>query len=110
MTVTEDTITKKIKVSYCSHHSNHEPEICHLRVPEEVKNVVTAKLVEGVTIDRVLDDIRDSVSGTIEREHLMNRQDIHNIEYKLNLQSIKMTAQVYQHGLLKWRKWNIILF
>ena len=89
MTVTENTITKKIKVSYCSHHSNHEPEICHLRVPEEVKNVVAAKLAEGVTIDRVLDDIRDSVSGTIEREHLMNRQDIHNIEYKLNLQSIE---------------------
>ena len=30
------------------------------------------KLVEGVTIDRILDDIRDSVSGTIEREHLYN--------------------------------------
>ena len=89
MTVTEDTITKMIKVSYCCHHSNHEPEICHLRVPEEVKNVVAAKLAEGVTIDRVLDDIGDSVSGIMEREHLMNRQDIRNIEYKLNLQSIE---------------------
>ena len=112
MTVTEDTITK-INVFYCSHHSNPEPEICHLRVPEEVKNVVAAKLAEGVAIDRVLDDNRDSVSGTIERKHLMNQQDIltlnTNLTFKV-LRNIKMTAQVYQHGLLKWRKWNRILF
>ncbi|XP_011408853.1 PREDICTED: uncharacterized protein LOC105315802 [Amphimedon queenslandica] len=89
MTVIEDTITKMVKVTYCSHHSNHKPEVCHLRVPDKVKNAVAAKLAEGVTIERILDDIRDSVTGTIEREHLMNRQDVHNIEYKLNLQSIK---------------------
>ena len=84
MTVIEDTITK-VKVTYCSHHSNHKPEICCLRVPNEVKNVVTAKLAEGVMIERILDDVRDSITGTIERGHLMNRQDVHNIEYKLNL-------------------------
>uniref|UniRef100_A0A1X7T567 Uncharacterized protein n=1 Tax=Amphimedon queenslandica TaxID=400682 RepID=A0A1X7T567_AMPQE len=89
MTVIEDFITKMVKVTYCSHHSNHKPEVCHLRVPDEVKNAVAAKLAEGVTIERILDDIRDSVTGTIEREHLMNRQDVHNIEYKLNLQSIE---------------------
>ena len=88
MTVTEDTITKKVKVSYCSHHSNHEPEICHMKVPEDVKNIVAAKLAEGVSIDRILDDIRDNVTGSLEREHIMNRQDIHNIQYQLNLESV----------------------
>ncbi|XP_019850332.1 PREDICTED: uncharacterized protein LOC105312207 [Amphimedon queenslandica] len=67
MTVIEDAITKKVKVTYCSHHGNHKPEICHLRVPDEIKNVVAAKLAEGVTIERILDDVRDSVTGTIER-------------------------------------------
>ena len=52
MTVTEDTvITKNVKVSYCHHSGNHNnPEICHLRVPEETKNVIAAKLAEGVSI------------------------------------------------------------
>jgi hypothetical protein len=51
MTVTEYTITKKVKVPYCNHHSgNHNTEICHLRVPEETKNVIAAKLAEGVSI------------------------------------------------------------
>ena len=36
MTVIVDTITK-VKVTYCSHHSNHKPEICRLRVPNEVR-------------------------------------------------------------------------
>ena len=89
MTVTEDTITKKVKVSYCSHHKNHEPEICHMKVPEDVKNIVAAKLAEGVSIDRILDDIRDNVTGSLEREHIMNPQDIHNIQYQLNLESVE---------------------
>ena len=80
MTVSEDAITKKVKVSYCSHHSNHEPEICHMKVPEDIKNTAAVKLAEGVSIDRILDDIRNNVTGSLERELIMNRQDIHNIQ------------------------------
>ena len=46
-------------------------------------------LAEGVSIDRILDDIRDNVTESLEREHIMNRQDIHNIQYQLNLESVE---------------------
>ena len=43
----------------------------------------------GVSVDTILDDICDEVTGTIEREHFMSCQDVHNIQYQLNLQSIE---------------------
>ena len=46
-----------------------------------------AKLQLGISVDRILDNVCVEVAGTIEREHLMSRQDIHNIQYQLNLQS-----------------------
>ena len=43
----------------------------------------------GVTIERILDDIRDSLMGEdVSREHLTNRRNIHNIRRVINLENI----------------------
>ena len=44
-----------------------------------MKLSVSAKLHSCVSIDRILDDIRNSVDGTIERQHLMSHQDVLNL-------------------------------
>ena len=66
-------------------------EICHLRIPTETKLWIASKLQKGVTVDKILDDVRDKVNvdGKIEREHLMSRQDIHNVQCHLNLESVE---------------------
>ena len=87
MKVSEDTLTGKVVDSYCNCHSGHDLDICLHRIPTEMKMCITANLQMGVSVDRILDDVCDEVTGTIEREHLMSHQHIHNIQYHLNLQS-----------------------
>ena len=81
MTVSEDTITKRVTVWYCKHHSSHDPEICHLLIPEETKLSIAAKLQSGVSIERIVDDVQDDLSSDIERQHLLNRRDVLNKNY-----------------------------
>lgn len=51
--------------------------------------LVARKLKEGVTIDKVLDDIRDQVGTSIKRQHLINRQDVNNIKRQFNIDGIE---------------------
>ena len=95
MKVSEDIETGEVFVNYCDYHTGHDNEMCHLRVPEEVRMSASVKLHSGVSIGRILDDIRNTVDGTIERQHLMSRQDIHNIQYQLNLQCIEKHSNDY---------------
>ena len=50
---------------------------------------VAAKTQQGVSIDRILDDIRESVHGNMNREHLITRQDILNIRRQYNKEGIE---------------------
>ena len=51
---------------------------------------LTGKLQEGVEVDRVLNDIRDSaVVGHIKRVHLLERKDILNIKQSLDQLNIE---------------------
>ena len=43
-------------------------------------HTIAGKLVQGVTYDKILDDIRNSVSDNFKRIHLIQRKDINNIE------------------------------
>ena len=46
--------------------------------------------MQGVTIDKILDDIRDNVFETgLQREHLTSKQDIINIKRQYNMEGIQ---------------------
>ena len=44
---------------------------------------------KGIPIDRILDDIRDSVSTKIDRIYLLIRKDIVNIEKSYSLKEVE---------------------
>ena len=46
-------------------------------------------LSQGVTIEHILDSIRDNVGDSIERIHLISRKDIRNIERAFGLKGDK---------------------
>lgn len=48
--------------------------------------MVACKLQDSVTIEKILDDIRESVGVSIQRHHLLNRQDITNIKRQFNIE------------------------
>ena len=64
---------------------------------------IANKLEQGVCIDRILDDIRDSVDGDIDRQHLITQQDVHNIKYQYNIEGITR----HQNDLTSVTAWVI---
>lgn len=51
-----------VHVIYCTDHIGHELELCHLRLSDDIKNLIAAKLREGVSTHKILHEIRDNIS------------------------------------------------
>ena len=85
---TENLVDKTVQVSYCSTHYNHSSKLAYLKIPERMRLEIAKKLQLGVTIDRILDDIRDNCNEGITREHLVTRLDVRNIKYQNNVEGI----------------------
>ena len=84
-----DMATNMVTVRYNSTHYNHNTQLGHLRITSTTRKMIATKLQQGVTIQRILDDIRDHDEGTlITREHLINRKDVTNIcnQYNIGIQ------------------------
>ena len=60
MKVIENIQNGNVSIVYCKTHHNHKIELGHLRLPESTRLEIAAKLHNGVSIERILDDIRDS--------------------------------------------------
>ena len=89
MKVVHNTVTNRVQVEYCATHSSHSINLGHLRMSHELKMNIAGKLQEGVAMDRILDDIRDTISPDgVTREHLVTRKDIHNIRVQHNIEGI----------------------
>ena len=74
-----------VTVEICHTHYGHELQLGHLRLPESVRLAVAGKLRQGVSVEHVLDHVRDSIGTNVERIHLLTRKDIHNIESGFNI-------------------------
>ena len=102
--VRENLKTSRVSVNYLSTHHNHDPEegIAHVRIPESLKMSIASKLMQGVSPDKILDDIKDSVTETgLHREHLTSKQDIHNTKRKFDTEGIEKHANDYT-SLAMW--------
>jgi hypothetical protein len=49
---------------------------------------IAAQLQQGVTMGRIMDNIRGNTVGGITREHLVTKQDIHNINNHYNIEGV----------------------
>ena len=58
----EDTGT--VDVTYCATHS-HPIRLSHIPIPKRTRVDIAAKLQQGVSMERILNDIRDSVTKQI---------------------------------------------
>ena len=74
------TCKGKIVAQYWPTHYGHSMLLGHLRLTENDRLSISGKLLQGVTFERILDDIRSSTNNTIQRIHLTTRKDIVNIQ------------------------------
>ena len=86
--VSEDIASGIITAKYCKTHHNHQIKLAHIRIPQHIRMDLAAKLQQGITMERILDDIRDSVTFEMKREHLVTRQDLHNVKHQYNIEGI----------------------
>ena len=87
--VSQNITSGKVNVKYCPTHINHSAELAHLPIPLDTKKIIAAKLHEGISIEKILDSVRDNLTeGQIGREQIISRQDILNIKHRLNIDSI----------------------
>ena len=49
---------------------------------------IASKLHQGISMEKILDDIRDTIQGRLGKEHLTSKQDLHNIKNQHNIQGI----------------------
>ena len=78
-----------VKVTLCRTHYGHKIEMEHIRFNKRQRNEVAAKLAQGISRDKILDDIRDNVGYDFRKIHLLDRNDIRNIKDCYNIDSIK---------------------
>ena len=79
--------TGHVTVTYCGSHT-HPIKLAHIRIPQQTRKEIAGKLQKGVSMERILDDIRDSVINQPGRKHLVTRQDLHNIKSQYNMDGI----------------------
>ena len=77
---------QSVKAEVCHTHYAHETRLGHIRLSEEDRVKIAGKLAQGVTFDKILDDIRSSVSDDFKKIHLIQRKDINNIECAFKLE------------------------
>ena len=105
MTVQLD-LNGKVSVNVCYTHYGHRKSLEHLRVPTRQRDMIAAKIKNGVSRQRILDDIRESVSKAFHRQHLIDRQDLANIERAFDLQNVQRHSNDLQSVLAWISEWK----
>ena len=85
---TKDDKTEMVTIEYCTVHS-HDTEIGHLRITNDLRESIAAKLHTGIPIDNILDEVRDNMCSTKGREHLISKQDIRNIGTQYSVDGVQ---------------------
>ena len=115
MKVTENLANGVVTVIYTATHWNHPKQLAHLPIPNTVKLQIAAKLQQGVSVQGVLDWIRESEGEKLGSQHLVNQQEVHNIRRKLNLKAIEKhicdpTSVLSWDTELEGQEYNPVLF
>lgn len=81
-------LNSQVSVSAC--HSNHgqSKTLQHLPLPKWQHKMMAAKIQHGVSRERILDNIRQSVNSTFNRQHLVDRQDLANLQRAYTLKNV----------------------
>ena len=73
----------------CHTHYGHSKSLGHLNLTTEDRQQIAGKLAQGVSFEKILNNIRESVNTKLSRIHLATRRDILNVERAYGLRSIE---------------------
>ena len=67
-----------VDISYT--HHGHRKSLEHLRLPKCQRAMIAAKIQQGVTRERIIDHIPESVGETFQRQHLANLESAFGLQ------------------------------
>ena len=77
--------TGDLNVTVVKTHYGHTQSLGHLRISDTVRKEIAAQLATGVSMDKILDNVRESITDHTERIHLLTKKDLYNIEKSFNV-------------------------
>ncbi len=77
--------TGQVTAEFCLSHVGHRKDVAHTRISKDMRSRIAAKLAQGVNMNAIMDFIRDSQAGPLNRDHLTTRLDLHNIKHQYNI-------------------------
>ena len=105
--------TGKVQAEFCLKHVGHRQENAFNRMSKEMRTTIAAKLSQGISMTSVMDYIRDSMCGPLNRDHLITRADLHNIKQQYNINCMQKAsddADVFSTGYKRCNPRNSIQF
>ena len=87
--LSSDSVTGQLLATVCHTHYGHDMTLGHVPLLPSARMEVAAKIVQGVSEDHIIDDIRNNIGDKLKRIHLLTRKDIRNIEHAFGIKSIE---------------------
>ena len=84
--------TGEVQAEFCLRHVGHRQENAFNRMSKEMPTTIAAKLSQGISMTSVMDYMRDSMCGPLNRDHLITSADLHNIKQQYS-QSVTQTLR-----------------
>ena len=85
ITTRTDAVTGEVTAEYCLQHVGHRKEIAFSRISNEMRSRIAGKLAQGVSMNSLMDHIRDTHCGPLTRDNLTTRADLRNIKRQYNI-------------------------
>ncbi len=79
----------QIKIIYTKTNYGHECSLGYLPIPKQLRQQIASDLVKGISFDKILDGVRDSIGSSLDRSHLVAKNDLYNIEKSYNIRKIE---------------------
>ena len=87
-------------------HYGHESEFGHIWLATSTRQQIAAKLQQGISKEKKIDDIREGVGLEFQREHLVDKRDMFNTEKSFGLDIIQWHPND-QDNVLSWiQEWE----
>ena len=82
----------KISAEVCHTHYGHDKQLQHTWLPKAKRQQIAALLQQGVTREKILEDIRESAmneADEFKRYHLTGKKDLSNIMNSFGLSQVQ---------------------
>ena len=99
-------VDKTVTEDACFTHYGHSKNIGCTWISQKNRKEIAAKLQQGVSKEKILDDIRNDVGTEFLRDHIIDKQDVINIQHACGLEEVKLHAND-QASVLAWiQEWQ----